>query len=966
MRHLSVALLLLAATCTWAVDVQNAQFDGAPRQIPAGWTAGGAAPQVFGINDADGISGRMCLEYRADEELEETFLEQGITLEQETEYVLSAWLKCDGTTRPAVAVLVPGERNFIASVTGEGATAWTQASVRFNSGAATDVLLRIYGDLGPGRAGRAGASWIDDPAVLPAGEAVSERPIPGGYCGPPPGENVALGKGYDWSDEPGYSLCTDEGDATQLTDGRHTIGYFWVQESTVGWKLRRPLTLTIDLGRTEPITGLSFNTAAGVASVGWPTMIFVLTSDDGESFSYHGELIALSAEHGLPAPQDYVIHRYFTDRLKAAGRYVRLVICPGSKFLFCDEIEVYRGEFPPAEAPPGEPVESTDQLVAARRLDGIVGVRCMYDIQDMRAAIERSDVGGDVKSDLSARLDALAEEVRAAHVTDVDFWRGMPYTDLQARIYAVNAALRRAEGHPELAVWQSNRWDMLDPIAAPDGDGARVQVPVMNGEWRSAAFNLTNYMDQSAMARIALSLDGVDASFITVHEVQFVQTQDRAVVANALPVASLDRAGRARIPVPAGMTKQVWLSVHPVDVPPGRYEGTIEIDIATTTLEVPLAVEVVPLELPRPPVSVFAWDYVGDRVSYAPGFTDLEAMARNLDEHFVDAPWCNPGVIPWPEDGAIDADGHITRPMDFGELDRWIDRFPNARCYCMYANVGSGNFRGTKRGSDRWRVALGEWATAITEHLRERGVPPERWAMLIIDEPHAEATEQTIVDFARALKAAVPELQVFEDPVRPDPTQALPELYEVSDILCPNLPRLYRGGQKAIDLYQGLQAQGKRFFVYQCSGPHKLLDPITYHRLQFWHAWQLGATGSGYWGYVDASGTRSSWDNFKCGGTSYSMVYADDGNHLADSKQWEAVREGAEDYTYLWMLREALAEHEGEGTDAVREARALLQALPDQVAATYSQGTHRWADDRDRSVPDEARERVLRALVALQ
>ncbi|MFW5867562.1 MAG: hypothetical protein ACOCX2_07075, partial [Armatimonadota bacterium] len=195
--------------------------------------------------------------------------------------------------------------------------------------------------------------------------------------------------------------------------------------------------------------------------------------------------------------------------------------------------------------------------------------------------------------------------------------------------------------------------------------------------------------------------------------------------------------------------------------------------------------------------------------------------------------------------------------------------------------------------------------------------------------------------------------------------EALQELYEVSDVLCPNLPKLYAGGQAAIDFYQALQAGGKELHIYQCSGPHKLLDPITYHRNQFWHAWTLGATGSGYWGYIDASDTGSSWDNFKGGGTSYSLVYIEGGNRLATSKQWEAVREGVEDYTILWMLREAVEGHEGVETDAVRHARELLATLPAQIADRNISGAYRWTDERDRPATDEAREQLLRALMEI-
>jgi len=964
------ALLGLTATGGWAaVEIQNADFAaGVNGQLPEGWTGDEAAAGVLAFFDADGHSGKSCLRYHAQEDGEQAFLTQAVTLEPETEYVLSAWLKSDGTTRPAVDVRQPGERNSVARVASEGSATWQKSSVRFNSGPVTEAEALLFGDLGPGRTSRAGQAWIDDVRIAQAGEEPLEGPIPGGFVGPPPGENLALGKGYTWLDKPTYSYATDDGDITQLTDGEHSVGYFWVQKSTVGWQLRRPLSITIDLEQAAPICGVSFNTAGGTAGVGWPAMIFILTSTDGESFDYVGELISLSGEHGLPDPQRYVIHRYVTDRLKAAGRYVKLVICPAAAFLFCDEIEVYRGEFSLAEAEPGQPVENDEALIAQHRLQGIVGVRLTYDIQELRRILARAELKPAENDPLAERLDALLEEVVSAEFESVDFWRGLPYNELHERIYAVNAAIRRAQEMPETAIWQKSRWDMLDPMEPPEGEGASVSVPMMNGEYRSAAFNVTNYSDRPALARISVEMaDGTAADFVTVQEVQYVQTQERQVVANALPVADKDEEGRAEIRVPAGMTGQVWLTLHPEDLAPGQHRGTIKVEMGPGSFEVSLTVEVAPMQFPRPPLAVFCWDYVGDTISYAPNVTDLEAVAENLRSHYVDAPWAHPGNIPWPEEGAIDEAGHLTTPLDFGPLDRWIDRFQQARLYCMFTSMTGGHRlrSGLKLGTERWRTAMGEWITAIVEHVWENGVEAERLALLLVDEPHSEKSEQLIVDCARALKAAQPAVRIFEDPVRPDPTQALAEMYEVCDILCPNLPRLMLGGEKAIEFYHSLQEREKRLFIYQCSGPHKLLDPYTYHRLHPWHAWRVRATGVGFWGYIDAQKTGSSWDNFKCGGTSYSLVYADD-THLADSKQWDALREGVQDYTYLAMLTDELAKRGGvEDSAAVRQARELLERVPDEVAGEWNPGAFKWAADRDRSGADEAREEVLHALIAL-
>ena len=53
-------------------------------------------------------------------------------------------------------------------------------------------------------------------------------------------ENMALGRPYTLSARPNYGLCTDAGDAVQLTDGewmRPGSNGFWTKKSAVGWTL---------------------------------------------------------------------------------------------------------------------------------------------------------------------------------------------------------------------------------------------------------------------------------------------------------------------------------------------------------------------------------------------------------------------------------------------------------------------------------------------------------------------------------------------------------------------------------------------------------------------------------------------------------------------------------------------------------------------------------------------------------
>src|SRR5208337_4133163 len=108
-------------------------------------------------------------------------------------------------------------------------------------------------------------------------------------------KNIALGRPYTLYPQPNYPLCNGPDVTKQLTDGKYTSGYFWTQKSTVGWVHKYPV-ITIDLGEIYPIRGLSYNTAAGVAGVQWPSHIYVFVSDDGKSFFEAGDLVSLAGK----------------------------------------------------------------------------------------------------------------------------------------------------------------------------------------------------------------------------------------------------------------------------------------------------------------------------------------------------------------------------------------------------------------------------------------------------------------------------------------------------------------------------------------------------------------------------------------------------------------------------------------------------------------------------------------------
>lgn len=160
-----------------------------------------------------------------------------------------------------------------------------------------------------------------------------------------PPENLALQRTYALDPAPNYEGCTDPGDNVQLTDGEPTRGDgpWWTGEGCVGWSRAPLVTVTLDLGAIAPIGGLAFSTAAGGGGVGWPAAILVLVSEDGEKFRLAGELRTLSAREGAPNGEGVEVHTFRTTALRSRGRFVRLAIVATGAYVFCDEIEIYRG-----------------------------------------------------------------------------------------------------------------------------------------------------------------------------------------------------------------------------------------------------------------------------------------------------------------------------------------------------------------------------------------------------------------------------------------------------------------------------------------------------------------------------------------------------------------------------------------------------------------------------------------------
>ena len=750
-------------------------------------------------------------------------------------------------------------------------------------------------------------------------------------------ENIALGKPYTFSNPPNYKLCTDAGDKTDLTDGKYTKGYFWTQKSTVGWSLGwcgiGERSVTVDLGKDEPITGFSWNLGAGAAGVTWPELIFVYVSADGKGWNFVGDLYAISkSENGAPPEDGYGLYRAHSLQMPCHGRYVTFLVGGGS-FVFVDEIEVYRG--PQAnllKCPVDEPVKSVREHFVQYRMRRLA-------LADMEKVV--------------ARAGTVAERA---------------WPDVLKSFHLLNAQVARAKGFAKPFLWCCERWDNVDMcgIVPPGGDvGGAVAVKMMRGETRSAAVNLSNPTD--ADLTFTVSVEGLpDAANIDCREVVFTCTKAGRRVSGALRPGE---GTKVKFEVPAGTVKQAWISFVKPMAEAGTYRGKVIASAAGFSAEKEIALTLSPLVFPaRPRLHVGGWDYVngGNKTFRAPG--NLAGKMREMKAMHVDTPWASSGVA--PKGAKFGKEGELLNAdkLDYREWDEWIALWGDtARQFCVFM-PGGDKFHGEKMGTPRFDRMIAEYLRAWHAHA-EKGLNGRTVYILTVDEPRTDEMDARFAVWARAIRAAGAGFKVYIDPDRSCAEKTAPAVYDLGDVICPKSLNVWLGSSE--DFHRAIAKRpGKELWLYSCSGPSRTFDPVFYHRAQAWRAWSLGAKGTFFWALGCGGGIGDSWRPFDQPGTEYSPFFVSPDDAMA-AKQSEAVKEGAEDYEYLALLAEKAAKLKKAGKDVSAIERLLAEA-PERVlgdaAFTASHGRkgndprYDWDFPNPRGNADKVRLEILAAL----
>ncbi len=944
----------------WVVSNSSfAAVSEADAGLPSDWDVAPGSP--WRRTDTDAYRGDASIRYSTDVRTAAGPVTQAVSLRPDTDYLLSCAIKRHRSLKPVVRLRYPGpDGGELVRILGDGAREiWDAYVYEFNSGEGGEAVLELWADvlhLQRGSATPAGTIGIDDVRIIPADRAAelrAETPETVSHV------NLALGRRYTLNPIPGYTHTRDPGDLRYLTDGQYTQGYFWTERSTVGWIRVPDAAITIDLGGHYPVRGISLNTAGGTAGVHMPSTIKILVSVDGRVFHEVGNLVEFSEKRN-PAPSyggDYFVHRFYTDELRVHGRYVRLEVELGGTTFFTDEIEIYRGEDEWKELQlTGEPVIIPREHFGDDMFEINLRRRLENDLEAVRAELTSRDLPAGLLSRLEEKIKGLDGAILSLPaVENASLFKAIfPLNDVHAAIYSVLGEVREGAGHPPVVAWSANPWDYLTPIDMPENYGtAEISFAAMKGEERARALNFTNCTGNPLT--ILLSFDGFPGGgapgFMTVYEAAWTDTRENIAIAAALLEVPIQR-GEYRISLPAGMTRQVWFSFKAEAVPPGEHRGRLTVGgVPGHTLQIPVNLRVFDVEFPENPrLSVGGWDYTNTHL-YGVTPQNRDELIAHLQERFVDSPWATRGVMPF---GKFDSNGRYVEKPATAHFDAWVDRWPAARRYQVFLYVDRyDDIEGTKIGEPLFERKVAAWINFWADHAISRGIPPERIFLLLVDESSMIEKDLLIIGWSRAIKAAQPEVIIWDDGTRPAELFT-PELMEAVDFLCPHRPSILPGGRAAdtVDFYIKHREAGGRLDLYSCRGPARIHDPYTYYRLQAWSCFQLGAEGTQFWAFAGSGGINP-WNEYLPMGAPFAPFFMDR-ESVTPGKHMEAIRESVADYEYLSMLREAITDMEGKNPShrLLPEARKLAGEAVERVLGSPGAFELMWVDDKDRSVAD--------------
>ena len=540
---------------------------------------------------------------------------------------------------------------------------------------------------------------------------------------------------------------------------------------------------------------------------------------------------------------------------------------------------------------------------------------------DLRASLKaaRGTLQG-VSDSARTPFDAVAEEIQTFLRQSPERVSGDEWRQIRDTVDSLESRLRRVVLAPRGVIVSA-----CNPMQVPmsyrelppvDVEGAeQLDIRVLANEWESAALVVTNLG--------ATTLDGqvILTDFESADGKTKLPGTDVVQVRSA-PLLHLLTGRSKRDPLPAlqegdlfrvasGENELLWLTFKSRGVDPGRYTATLTVRALDDRIKHDVAVvfRVYPLALGgegRPRVN--GWS------SFLRGKTAEEKLAHARDYYL------NVMVFPYAESlpsFGTDARGRIQDDrLDFTEFDRMMEFYPGPGVWTAFdVHLISLNANRARRdilpGIGTNRALLARWLDLLRAHMKEKGVPPDKWALYIADEPASGAPRDRVMRFARMVSEVAPDIITYCTIGGEHDTEQLIELSKHVDII-------QTQGLRDTTMAT-IRANLKELWNYAIL--LRTQAPFTgYRRGLCADAMRRGQVGTGFWCWDEQSSRPNLWYDRKY--ARFMVLYDHHDNRIVPSLRVEALREGIEDWKYVLMLDEAIAGAKEAGVDGAMVAAA--------------------------------------------
>ncbi len=711
-------------------------------------------------------------------------------------------------------------------------------------------------------------------------------------------KDLSIGKSYSMDPKPNYQGTMDSLDSRQLTDGAYTTGRFWSSKTTVGWQVMGPIQVHIDLERPASIDQICLNTARGNdADVFFPQRVEMFISLDRDNFAYVGNLLQ-GQEHD---DGTYAVRTFCSKDIVAEGRYLWLIIHPKGPYTFIDELKVLGEDSTMSRslryALTREQVQPFEKNLAAI---GLEVNNLQFSTRRLLATLEQD--GGDK---LSSRSTIANIRDLASNLQRSAFAKGEEVRTVGTQLRMAHTKSLNERFKEPVLTWHTNPWAPFTGMDTPTTEQTQVEtlaVDVLKNGTGSEALNVTNASTVPQVIRVAAQIvsSGHPIPIVSLFEARPVSTAKGEIRAD--PLIPLGSEGEFSID--PGESKQIWLSISAGRSASGTYAGQIIVETQASMKwmkNIEFNVHVWPAEMPAVPhVTVTNWGYLN-----WPSIANKPAKAvQDLVSHHTNLFVIHPAELPWPKR----TNGRLK--IDYTEFDKAVRHFQKTDNFLFFLFFNDNGYR-TMRGvapfmSHDWKVFFSQWIADWSKHLADMGITQDRFAFYPVDEPKNNEEESILYETASLIKGVDSGLRTYTTHagISSDNLDKLTSVIDVFQVLANKL---------ASPLAISIKSSKRELWSYTAGGGGKDGDPLGYYRQQAWKAFQMGATGIGFWAYADTGGHGNAWNDFDGTRPDYAVVY-DHESDIISSKRWEAWREGVEDYELLLQAKKQV-----EGTSRERD-----------------------------------------------